>query len=308
MAQADSFYIIISIIIGSGILGGLTNFFMLFDSKLNVKENWIKFLASVLLSLCASLTVPLFLQILSNNILDSITFKNSLIFTGFCILASFFSKRFLEDVYARLNKLDKKVDETKKETENKLENVTQRTDTVVKKVEDLEEGSEEIESDNIPTEIKDSISKYKKGVLADTELEKIVQSLFSTQYSFRTMEGIRKDTSLGNERVKEILDHLVEHGFAERKVGFHGKDIWRILKYPIRIYSAAYIWPNGQIDITDPIKGLVARGIYQGTVDPSTFGIPDPIYGTLKTLKIHCRIHGQEKELTFKDGQTFRIE
>lgn len=308
MEDTQRYCIIISIIVGAGLLGGLTNFFLLYNSKLDSKENWIKLFACIFLSLCASLTVPLFLQILSNNILDNITFKNSLIFAGFCVLASYFSKRFLEDVYAKLNKLDKKVDETKKETESRIENMTQRTDTVVKKVEDLEEAEEEIEDDNIPTEIKDSISKYKKGVLAENELENIVKSLASTKYSFRTLEGIRKDTELGKERVKEILDHLIEHGFAERKVSSNGKDIWRILKYPIRIYSAAYVWPSGQVDVTDKIKSLVAKGIYQGTVDSGTFGIPDPIYGTVKTLKIHCRIHGQEKEISYKDGETFRIE
>jgi len=163
-------------------------------------------------------------------------------------------------------------------------------------------------NEELALEIKDSISQYKADLLAETELERIVQSLFSNKYSQRTLLGINKETGIGKERVREVLDHLVEHGFAKRKVGFDGKDYWELLENPIRIYSAAYIWSEGSIDITAKIKELVAKGIYQGPVDPSTFGIPDPIYGTVKTLVIHCRIHGQERELSFRDGQTFRIE
>lgn len=76
----------------------------------------------------------------------------------------------------------------------------------------------------------------------------------------------------------------------------------------IIIYSATYLWENGQVDITSKIKELVSQGTYQGIVDSSTFGIPDPIYGTVKTLKIHYRIHGQEKDLSARDGLTFKIE
>jgi hypothetical protein len=293
------------IILTAGTLGGLTNFFLFYNFKLNCRENWIKLFAAVSLSLCASLTVPLFLQILSNNLLDNVNFKNALIFTGFCIVASFFSKRFLEDVYAKLNKLDRKVDETKHETNQKIENVSVKTERVIKKVEDLEESSEEPEEiDSIPTEIKDSILKYKANLLADTELEKIVKALFSNNYSFRTLHGIANETSVAKEKVKEILTHLVDHGFAERKVGTEGKDLWRILKYPVRIYSASY----GQVDVTDKIKTLVAKGVYHAQVTFTTFGIEDPAPGVVKSLKIHCRIHGQERELIFHDGQMFRIE
>ncbi len=162
--------------------------------------------------------------------------------------------------------------------------------------------------EDLAIEIKDSISQYKSGLLAETELERIVQSLFSNKYSLRTLLGINKETGIGKERVKEVLDHLVEHGFAKRKVGFDGKDYWELQQIPIRIYSAAYKWLDGYVDVTAKIKELVSKNIYQGPVDPSTFGIPDPIHGTVKTLVIHCRIHGMERELSFRDGQTFKIE
>lgn len=76
----------------------------------------------------------------------------------------------------------------------------------------------------------------------------------------------------------------------------------------IIIYSATYLWNNGQVDVTGRIKDLVSKGTLHGVVDPATFGIEDPIKGTQKTLKLHYRINGQEKELSKVDGETFRIE
>lgn len=163
-------------------------------------------------------------------------------------------------------------------------------------------------NEDLATEIKDSIAQYKGELLAETELERVVQSLFSNKFSQRTIYGINKETGIGKERIKEVLEHLVEHGFAKRKVRYDGKYYWQLLDNPIRIYSAAYVWTNGHVDVTNKITQLVNRGILSGPVDPSTFGIPDPAYGEVKQLVIHCRIHGQERELTFRDGTTFRIE
>lgn len=76
----------------------------------------------------------------------------------------------------------------------------------------------------------------------------------------------------------------------------------------IEIISATYLWPGDQKGITNEIKSLVSKGILTGKVDPGVLGIDDPKYGTEKTLKIHYRINGQEKDLTAKDGETFTIE
>lgn len=76
----------------------------------------------------------------------------------------------------------------------------------------------------------------------------------------------------------------------------------------IIILSATYEWGTGQVDVTRSIKDLVEKGVYQGRVEPPTFGIQDPIHGTVKTLKIHYKVNGEEKNIIAKDSQTFIIE
>ncbi len=294
--------VVICIIVLSGVLGGITNYLMMFDSKLDSRENCIKFFASLFLSLCASFSVPLFLQILSNNLLDELKFKNLLIFGGFCVVASFFSKRFLEDVYSKLNKLERDVNKTKKD----IKAAEETTSKVKIQVEELEESTEEVEIDEIPNEIKSVISKLTNLNLSGNELEDIVKALFSTKYSYRTIEGIKKETKLGIDRIKEILNHLVEQGFARKKVGFDGKDLYKILKHPVVIYKAVYVWPGDFRDVTEKLKEMTAKGIYFSKVDPIILGLSnDPAYGKLKILKVHFRAHGVEKELSWADGETF---
>ena len=224
------------------------------------------------------------------------------------LLQVFSRKIFLEDLYTKVNNLNKKVDAVEKETSAKLNTVTNKTEKVIKKVEDLEENTEELESDKVSTEINASIEKYKPELLTSTDRELVLQSLLSSKFSWRTLTGISKETHIPREKAEELLEHLAEHGFVEKKVNSSGKFIWRVLKYPIRIYSATYIWPTGQVDVTPQMKDLVAKGIYQGEVHPKTFGIPDPAHRIQKTLKIHCRINGQEKDLSFKDFETFKLE
>lgn len=76
----------------------------------------------------------------------------------------------------------------------------------------------------------------------------------------------------------------------------------------INILSAMYEWPTDQVDVTPKIKELISKGIFTLVVDPSTFGIQDPAHGVVKTLKIHCKIDGKEREFIKKDGERFKLE
>jgi len=206
--------IIILIIIAAGLLGGLTNFVLLYNLKYKKKECWINFLKSISLSICASVTVPLFLQIISNNLLDlptESTFpaKNYFILAGFCVLAAFYSKRFLDDLYAKVNKAEKNAEDAKQIAEN-AEQKNQEID-------DVEDIIDENELNRIFS------TDYSKD-----EIKAVSLAILISKYSYRTIAGIAKDTKITPDKVIGILELLKKGGFAESKKNRKGNDIWKI--------------------------------------------------------------------------------
>jgi hypothetical protein len=303
--------IIIATILGSGILGGVTNFVLVIDKDKTRLECWILFWRSLLVSICAALTVPLFLQILSNNILDTYTLKTCLVFGSFCVLASFFSRRFLDDVYARIEKkveenvekkLEGKVDDIKQQAQSKL-NIVEKEFT--KKVDDLAEDvqtfedKEQLEETNIDRALKGNI-------LDGANVKKVIEAFKGSKFTYRTIAGIAQSIKEPESEVKRTVEYLEHMGLLSVK-GLEEK-YYKYLKYPIKIYSASYGVNGNTVDVTEKMKYFASKEIFKGSVSPANLGVQDPAFGQTKILKIHCRIYGIEKELTFADGHQFDLE
>jgi hypothetical protein len=203
--------IVVSIIVAAGLLGGVTNFFLIYTTETITTDIRIVFFKSVLMGLCASFTVPLFLKVLSSSILDltKMDSNNYFILAGLCVLVSFYSKRFLEDLYSRLNKVEKTANEAKAQA-NDVEQKTQEIDDiqgVLGKISD------------------DIISKY-DSAQHDEEIKKVANEVLNRPYSYRTVHGIAEDAKMGEERVKIILELLKKAGYVESKKTIKGNDIW----------------------------------------------------------------------------------
>lgn len=201
--------IIVLIIISAGLLGGVTNFFLIYNTEIKPGEYWIILLKSITMSLCASITVPLFLQVLPNNLLDiscEMQPKNYFILAGLCVLAAYFSKRFLEDLYDRVSKIEKKTEKVSKEVENvELQNQ---------------------ELDNI-NEIANEIMKRYNPSFTDQEIKKVTNAVLNTTYSYRTVHGISEDTIKDDNKVKSILELLEKAGYVKSKINRTGNEIWK---------------------------------------------------------------------------------
>lgn len=298
---------IVLIIVLSGLLTGITNFLISFDPRVKRSDNRIKLASFVSLSLCASLTVPLFLQIISNNILSDLTFRNALIFGGFCVIAGFFSQRYLDDLYAKLKTLEQKVESQKEVTRAGLEETARKADEINKKVEDLEESIEEVDSEMLPMGLLETLALYETEI-PKADLTAVARALASSKYSARTIAGIEKETNISREQINILLEYLQNAGFTEGKLGSDGKTYWRLLKYPIKIYSANYGVVGKYADVSLKIKEMIGKGQYFGLASHDFFGIMDPAPGIFKELKVHYRIHGKEKEIIAPEGSQFRIE
>jgi hypothetical protein len=93
---------LLAIILVCGIIGGIGN---------TLRENGVEtkiYLKNIVLGIIASLTVPLFLQLVSSAIITEIIssdknhLSNYLVFAGFCVIASFSAISFLTSISGRV--------------------------------------------------------------------------------------------------------------------------------------------------------------------------------------------------------------
>jgi hypothetical protein len=113
----EHYIMIIILMSGAGLLGGITNY-LRFEQE---KKDWSSFWRNVLMGISASTLVPLFLTMISSNLLKESASDSSrfFIFFGFCLIASLSSKAFIQTVSDRLlnemNKTKKELKEFKKD-------------------------------------------------------------------------------------------------------------------------------------------------------------------------------------------------
>jgi len=93
--------IILGIMVATGLLGGLANFF------LNERDSGAPLSSAfrhMVLGTVAALTVPLFLNMMSSHLLEATRLKSSelFVFAGFCLLYVVVTRRFFENVSAHL--------------------------------------------------------------------------------------------------------------------------------------------------------------------------------------------------------------
>ncbi|MFN8239414.1 MAG: YEATS-associated helix-containing protein [Bacteroidales bacterium] len=215
--------LIILIILLAGLLGGITNYYLIWNPEIPIGETRMLKIKCILMGLCASITVPLFLQVLPNDLLtitDTMPVKNYLIIAGLCVLASYFSKRFLEDLYDKINNIEKK------------------TETIDKKVEEAKKAVEDVEMQNVEI---DDIDEVVQDVIAKTStnidaisIQKVANAVLNTTYSYRTVPGISEDTINDQDKVNEILLLLQKSGYVEAGKNKRGKDIWKGIYHKLK--------------------------------------------------------------------------
>lgn len=172
-----SISIIVWIIIGTGIFGGLINYFRNVLDKDFKKTETIK---PILLGLAASALVPLFLNMISSDLLkgEEIEILNYFIFLGFCLIASIFSGEFIDSIG---KKVINQIREVKKE---------------------IEDSNTEDESLNIEEVNKiDSLDEKKKIILS---------AFINSRYTYRSISGLCKDTGLDKVTIKRELKDLLK--------------------------------------------------------------------------------------------------
>ena len=185
--------LLLGIMVISGILAGLTNYFFSENQKPRVLQ---AILGRCLLGIAAALTVPLFLNIISSNLLATAQKNpiNLLVFNGICLIFAFVLCRFKEIVFV---KQSQKTDKDKKDN------------TIIIPIK-TEYGFETSQREFLRDKM------YRTG-MSESEL-KILGSIANKKHAPTSLVDLLKDPKLINEKINETLSSLMAKGFVEQRL------------------------------------------------------------------------------------------
>src|ERR1700744_3223396 len=152
---------------------------------------------------------------ITNNLLEvpkdeAFPDKNYFIFAGFCVLASFFSKRFLNDLYVKVNKVEKTAEEAKKVAQG-VENKSQKLEEIAKETKENIENKIAVvgaDFDKIKHEINFKVKEIQNEIINEKEEEK--EAYKRTSIEVVEEENSRENTMLvfaAGQSLKENLEY-----------------------------------------------------------------------------------------------------
>ncbi len=194
---------IIAVIIIFGCFGGVVNYFMKDENELNI----YKFFRSVFIGLAAAFLVPLFLNMISSNLIAEIDIKKSnlLIFAGFCLIASISSKAFIDSVSKKIiNELNNKIKDINEEVKPIIEKETETDEPPKKELGNEENTSTILFNPN------------------DSKRVKLLRTLYNGKYTYRSLNGIISDLNMNSIVVNKILNHLISNDYVAQITGKNG--------------------------------------------------------------------------------------
>lgn len=204
--QSINYILLIFLMVGAGLLGGITNYFRIEQDKKDV----FAFLENILLGISASLLIPLFLNMISSNLLKESSTDSSKLFIlfGFCLIASLSSKTFIQTISDRV------LNEVKK-TKEKVKDIEKEVEPIISRGTEADEEAEDI----------GSLLKARTFSFDEDE-KKVLNSLASSKYAWRTLTGITKETELPKENILKSINRLVLDRLAVVKTGEKGRTLW----------------------------------------------------------------------------------
>lgn len=184
-----------------GFLGGLGNYYQNTITDEGKKINLVRF---ILTGLIASATVPLFLKMLASNLLTDIEQKKMeayFVLTGFCLIASYFSEKFLNHVSESVFQIKQKQEELERiqaDIEKKVNQSSEMVENIADQHSDAKITPEAI-IENAKT----------KSSITNTNSEVVLNEFLKGNYKFRTLDGLSSALNLDKNETNFILNELM---------------------------------------------------------------------------------------------------
>ena len=192
--------VILLIMIVAGVLGGVANYFLSDRQAEMGRRDWVKY---PILGMIAALTVPLFLNMISSNLLEAARTRpvDFFVFAGFCVIYVVASRRLFENV---ANKLLTQMDQMKRE----MTQMKQRNDVPPASREEL------VSLVETPAAVKQEAMKES---LSYNDIE-ILRALAEESYVYGNLAGLTDKTGLGRDLVSTRLTVLKNLGIIETRI------------------------------------------------------------------------------------------
>ena len=191
--------VILLIMVFAGVLGGVANYFLSDRQSDPAPRDWAKY---PILGVIAALTVPLFLNMISSNLLEAARTRpvDFFVFAGFCLIYVVASRRVFENV---ANKLLTQMDQIKREMGQMKQ---QRNEAPPAR----EELAPQAEAAPLKQEaVKESLSY--------NDIE-ILRALAEENYVYGNLVGLTDKTGLARDLVSTRLTVLKNLGIIETRI------------------------------------------------------------------------------------------
>ncbi|HEX8197416.1 MAG TPA: YEATS-associated helix-containing protein [Pyrinomonadaceae bacterium] len=206
---AQYILILIAIMLASGSLGGLVNYYLTRlenPSQLSLRE-------SLVVGIAASFLVPLFLQMGSSNLLQEGVSKplELFVFAGFCLIAAISSKAFIRTI-------SEKILRDLRDAKNKSNAALVVATETRQEVEEIEEG---IEGVTPQQETWHPVSDLEQAIL---------RAVYSSRVHRPSFEDILALGHWQREELGSVLKGLEQRGLVRSKIYEDGQRRWRVRK------------------------------------------------------------------------------
>ena len=205
---------VLLIMVAAGILGGIANAYLSERQNENQKREWGRFMT---LGVIASLTVPLFLNMISSNLLEAARTRpvDFFVFSGFCLIYVVASRRVFENV---ANRLLGQMDQMKRDMVEIKEQ--QRQEPIAPPLrEEAPAGGETASGAHARPQ------EPAREALSYNDIE-IIRALAEDSYVFGNLAGLTDKTGLAREVVSARLTALKNLGIIETRINDKGVLHW----------------------------------------------------------------------------------
>ena len=191
--------VILLIMVMAGILGGLANYFLSERQADSGHRDWAKY---PILGVIAALTVPLFLNMISSNLLEAARTRpvDFFVFAGFCLIYVVASRRVFENV---ANKLLTQMDQMKRE----MGQMKQQRN----------EAPPAPREEPVPLAETPVAAPAVKESLSYNDIE-ILRALAEENYVYGNLVGLTDKTGLARDLVSTRLTVLKNLGIIETRI------------------------------------------------------------------------------------------